>query len=174
MSSPANSLALYNDLTALGIDTAMDVATGGTPVTAASGNVVPSVCGAFDYHGFMGIEDTVATWRISQLDAAIANIYTSNGNHPPEAAYTRIYAASNMNRSIDLAGFARDPDVADTLSFALPHTATVLGGSASISGGVITYVPPVGMNNKVDYLPYVVTDDFGGVASAVLEIQITD
>ena len=172
LSSPANSLALYNGLTGLGVDTAMNIATGGTPVTAPSGNVTPSVCGAFDYHGFMGIEDTVATLRISQLDTTMANIFTNNGNHPPEAAYSRIVAASETGRSIELTAFTRDPDVTDTLSYALPSTTTVLGGSASINGSVVTYVPPVGISNKKDYLPYVVTDNFGGVAAAVLEIQI--
>lgn len=178
LSTPANSQALYDGLSVINKLTEPVPPTSGTPVTTPASDV----CGAFDYHGFMGIEDIAAGFEIKSLDGAMTDIFGRDNasntyftkNHPPEAAYTKIYAARNNNRTINLTTFARDIDLNNTLSFALPRTTTVLGGSVSISGAVVTYVPPVGAGSAVDYLPYVVTDNNGGVAAAVIEIQLSN
>jgi hypothetical protein len=48
----------------------------------------------------------------------------------------------------------------------------VLGGSVTLNGSTVTYTPPVGVSNRTDQFVYVVTDGNGGVAAAVINVQI--
>lgn len=166
LSTPAGSQTLYNNLTAAGVAAAFSIASGGTRVTAPATDV--DVCGAFDFHGYFGIEPTAAgyvtDWLLSRVSALA-------GDHPPQAAFITVPTAAGASKQIDLGALARDAD-GDTLSYALSHGTTTLGGSVTLNGTLVTYTPPVGATNTTDSFVYVVTDGRGGVGAAVISVQI--
>ena len=92
-------------------------------------------------------------------------------NKLPEAAYVTVPTAAGAAKQINLATLTRDAD-GDTLSYALSHATTVLGGTLALNGSTVTYTPPAGVSNRADHFVYVVTDGKGGVAAAVVSVQI--
>lgn len=166
VTTPADSQTLVNNLTTAGVSTAFDVASGGARVTAPLSEV--DTCGALDFHGFLGIEPTAIGFITNWLNARVNDLA---GNALPQAAYVTVPTAPGAAKRIDLTRLTRDAD-GDTLSYDLSHTTTVLGGTVSLNGNTVTYTPPVGMSNKTDHFVYVVTDGRGGVAAAVVSVQI--
>lgn len=166
VSPPAGSQTLFNDLGGAGVAVTSDTTTGGIRVTNPPADV--DVCGALDFHGFLGIEPTavglITTWLNARVNALGANKL-------PEAAYVTVPTAAGAAKQIDLATLTRDAD-GDTLAYALSHTSTVLGGTVTSNGTTVTYTPPAGVTNRTDHFVYVVTDGNGGVAAAVISIQI--
>lgn len=178
LSLPDGSRQLYTNLNNLLVPTTKYEATGGVRVSKASvvnGTTInPDFCGAFDYHGFMGIEPTVMSDTIARLDGVIQSLFTSKNNRHPVAAHTAVNATAGASRPIDLALLVRDLDANTTLSYDLPHTVTGLGGSVTRIGSTVTYTPPAGITNATDYFPYVVSDNNGGVGAAVIQVQISN
>ena len=172
VSTPANSQNLFNDLSAhlsgIGVSSSSASVTGGVRVTVASANVTPDVCGAFDFHGFLGIEPAVIAAETAYLDNFINSLST---NTIPNAAFVTVQTAAGVGRPINLATLASDADN-NTLSYALAHTTTSLGGSVALNGAIVTYTPPAATSNNTDYFVYVVTDGNGGVRAAVVTVQI--
>jgi len=168
VSTPAGSQTLFNNLTGAGVSAASNSATGGVQVTTASAAANPDVCGAFDFHGFLGIEPAAVGLITAWLNDRVNDLA---GNTLPEAAYVTVPAAAGAAKQINLATLARDAD-GDTLSYALSHSTTVLGGSVTLNGSTVTYTPPAGVSNRTDQFVYVVTDGRGGVAAAVMSVQI--
>jgi hypothetical protein len=167
VSTPANAQALYNSLSSY-TTAAYNEANGGVRVTTAGNGVVPDVCGAFDYHGYLGIETTAVGYITNWLNARFAAFA---GNRRPEAAFTQIATPPGVSKKIDLTTLTRDQD-GDSLSYALSHMKTSLGGSVVLNGSTVTYTPPAGATNKSDYFVYVVTDGKGGVNAAVIKVLI--
>ena len=172
VSTPANSSTLFNalstHLTGLGLLATNAVAAGGVQVTTPSPNVTPDTCGAFGFHGFLGIEPSVVSTEAGFLDAFINS---QSGNTIPNAAFVTVQTAAGVGRPINLATLASDADN-NTLSYALAHTTTSLGGSVALNGAIVTYTPPAATSNNTDYFVYVVTDGNGGVRAAVVTVQI--
>ncbi len=168
-SVPGNSQALYISLLSV-TPTRNNLVTGGVRVTVPGGGVSASnandVCGPFDYHGYLGIETTAVGYITSWLDAQVSSL---SGIKRPEAAFATITAAGGPV-SIDLSTLTRD-QAGYTMSYALSHTVSSLGGSVRISGSTATYTPPVNAGSMTDYFVYVVTDGRGGVNAAVITVQ---
>jgi hypothetical protein len=167
LTTPADSQALYNSL-ASSTTASQNIASGGVQVTTASGSITPGLCGVWDYHSFLGIEDTTVGYITSWLDAQVAAFA---GNKRPEAAFATITTGAGVPTQSNLATLTRDQD-GDPLSYALSHMTTSLGGSVSLNGSTVTYTPPVGVSDKTDYYVYVTTDGKGGVGAAVITVQI--
>jgi|GEM_PF-1544661 len=166
--TPANSQALYDTLSQISSvpSTAHNIANGGVRVTVAGSNVTPDVCGAFDYHGYLGIEPTAVKYITDWLDTQVSAL---SGNHRPEAAFATI-AAAGAPVQLNLSTLTRDMD-GDPRSYTLSHTDTSLGGTVGISGSTVTYTPPVNVTTKTDYFVYVVTDGRGGVNAGVVTVK---
>jgi hypothetical protein len=164
VSKPADSQALYNSL--LNYTTAANnIVSGGVRVFTASGNVTPDVCGAFDYHGYLGIETTAVNFITNWLDTRVSSFAGSR----PQAAFVTVTTPPGVSKQINL----------DTLTtgqnrvYALSHTETSLDrSSVTLNGPTVTYIPPAGVNNKTDYFVYVVTDGNGRVSAAVITVRI--
>lgn len=172
LTPPAGSQQLLSALqnNGNGISVTPYTASGGVRVTTASGNVTPNPCGAFDYHGFMGIEPTVMGDNVKAFDTMYANLFGA-GNHIPSAAFTTLSTPSNTPLHIALDSLTQDSD-GDSLSYTLPHTSTSLGGSVSLNGNSVTYTPPAGVSKQTDEFVYVVKDTNGGVNAALVSVQI--
>jgi hypothetical protein len=167
LSKPTDSQALYNSLSS-STPAAYNIAGGGVRVTTASDSIEPNICGPFDYHGYLGIETTAVNFITNWLDTRVSSFA---GNRPPEAAFVTVTTPPGVSKQTDLATLTRDQN-ADSLSYALSHTTTSLGGSVTLNGSTITYTPPAGVNNKTDYFVYVVTDGKGGVGAGVITVLI--
>ncbi len=167
LSTPANSLALFNSLN---VSKSNSIASGGVRVTTASATVSPDICGAFDYHGYLGIEPTVMSSAARNLNGTYAVLFGA-GNHQPDAAFVTITTSANSAKQINLTSLSRDADN-DPRSYALSNTTTSLGGTVTLNGSTLTYTPPAGISNSTDYLVYVVNDINQAVTAAVIQIQI--
>jgi len=165
---PAGSRALYDSLAAAGVDAAFDTARGGVRVTAAGNGVSPDVCGALNFHGYMGIENTAVGFITTWLDRRVAAL---GGDPMPEAGFAEFATAAGASKSIHLDTLMRDPGCR-ALGYELPGPATSLGGRAVLSGRTVTYTPPPGVSSGTDYFVYVATDGRGGVAAAVVSVRI--
>lgn len=169
ISTPANSQNLFSTFqTQLGNNATSFVASGGLRVTAPSANVMPDICGAFDFHGFLGIEPSVIATESGFRDAFLSALPI---NKQPEAAFVTVSTASAVALPVNLLTLTHDADN-DPLSYALAHTTTSLGGGVALNGTVVTYTPPAGVSNQTDYFVYVVTDSKGGVRAAVVTVNI--
>ena len=165
---PVDSQALFDNLTAAGVNAAIDAVSGGVPVTVFPAPDVRDVCGALDFHGYMGIEPTAVGRITAWLDGRVAALA---GNRHPDAAFATVATAAGAQKQVNLSTLTRDLD-GDSLSYALSQTTTSRGGAVSLAGNMVTYTPPVGASNVTDYFVYVVTDGKGGVGAAVVAVQI--
>jgi hypothetical protein len=111
---------------------AFNVASGGVRVTLAGYGITPDVCGAFDFHGYLGFEPSAVGYITNWLDNQVNQLA---GNKRPEAAFATVATAAGVPKQVDLATLTRDPD-GDPLSYALSHTTTSLGGSVTVSGSI--------------------------------------
>ena len=165
---PVDSQALFNDLIAAGVNAAIDAVSGGVAVTVFPPPDVRDVCGALDFHGYLGIEPTAVGRVTAWLDGRVAALAE---NRRPDAAFATVATAAGVEKRINLSTLTRDLD-GDTLSYALSHSTTSRGGSVSLAGSMATYTPPVGASNLTDYFVYVVSDGKGGVGAAVVAVEI--
>jgi hypothetical protein len=167
ISPPSGSQSLANAL-GLANPTQSSTASGGTPVTTAGGGITPDVCGPWHYHGDVGIEPTVVGSVTSWLDAQIAAL---GSNHRPDAAFLTVSATVGTPAHVDLTALTRDAD-GDALTYGVSSPATALGGTVSAQGGSVSYAAPPGAAGKTDYFVYVADDGKGGVAAAVVTVQV--
>ena len=167
VTTPAGSQALFNNLIAAGVNAAIDAVSGGVAVTTGTPDQV-DICGALNFHGYLGIEPTAVGRTTAWLDGRVAALA---GNRRPDAAFATVATAAGTQKQINLSTLARDLD-GDTLSFALSQSTTSRGGTVSLTGSMATYTPPPGASNLTDYFVYVVTDGKGGVGAAVIAVQI--
>jgi hypothetical protein len=163
---PVDSQALFNNLTAAGVNAAIDSVSGGVAVTSPAAAL--DFCGALHFHGYLGIEPTAVGRITAWLDGRVAALA---GNRRPDAAFATVATAAGVQKQVNLATLTRDLD-GDPLSYALSQTITSRGGSVSLDGSMAIYTPPAGASNVTDYFVYVVTDGKGGVGAAVIAVQI--
>jgi len=166
--TPAASRALYDSLVAAGVDAAFNAVSGGVRVTAMGNGVSPDVCGALNFHGYMGIENTAVGHITTWLDGRVAAL----GHHKgPKAVFAEVATAAGTPMPIHLDALLHDQDC-EALSYELPGAATSLGGQAVLTGRTVTYTPPPGVSSGTDSFVYVVTDGRGGVGAAVVSVRI--
>lgn len=171
VSTPAKSLALFNNLIRPGFAfPSKTIATDGVRVTTPSTTVQPDVCGAFDYHGFLGIEPTIIAIDMAILDNFVASLV---GNTAPDAAFVSMSTSLGNAAKIDLSTITRSAKK-NRLAYALPHAMTSLGGRVTLRGTKVTYTPPAAITNRTDYFVYVVTDRKGGVNAAVVTVKLVN
>jgi hypothetical protein len=125
-------------------------------------------CGPFHHHGYFGIETTAVDFITKWLDTRVSSFAR---NRRPEAAFKTAGTHPGIPKRIDLARLTRDQR-GDSLSYALSHTKTSLGGRVSLNGSTVTYTSSAGANNKTDYFVYVVTDRKGGVGAGGITVLI--
>jgi hypothetical protein len=167
---PGDSQTLYDHLSGVHPATTFyNSVSGGTRVTVPGNGVtnVPDVCGAFDYHGYFGIEQTavdhITAWLDSQVSALAGNVRL-------KALFASI-GASGGPASVDISTLtATDKKAALTYSLLNTTSSTSLGGSISLNGSIATYTPPADAGTKTDYFVYVVTDGSGGVNAGVIDV----
>lgn len=155
---PAGSRMLFDDLVAAGNDVSGDEVDGGFRDTMRN-----NVCGAFDFHGFLGIETCAVGQETDWADGVLNAL---GNNVPPQANNQSV----NQGDAIILS--ATDAD-GDTLSYAVPFANSVLGGEvATDTDGNVTYISPVGVSATTDSFAFTVTDGNGGVGRAVVTITL--
>jgi hypothetical protein len=112
-----------------------------------------SECNADHYHGFPGIESCAAKLATDWMAVELASLPATR----PVASAQSDTTTQNTQLLIDLTGFATNA-AGGALSYSLPHASTSLGGSISIAGTSVTYVPPNGVSSIVDTFVYVVSE----------------
>ncbi len=155
---PANSRNLFNDLNTAGISVAGNEVSGGFQDTIRN-----DVCGAFDFHGFNGIETCAVAKETAWANNLISGLATNNA----PIANSQIVGLGNP---VTLT--ASDAD-GDSLNFAVPYATTSLGGTVTTdNNGTVTYTAPVGVDGTIDTFAFIVTDGKGGVSTAVVSITL--
>ena len=144
---------LFGQMQTAGLEVDGDEVTGGF-----RDDIRNDACGAFDYHGFNGIENCAVsketTW-MDQLVSGISQPSTSNINVNEGEVITLTAQNASQPR------------------FAVPYATTSLGGSVSVNSntGVVTYSAP-SFTGTQDSFAFSVTDMNGGVAAGVVTIQL--
>src|SRR5262245_62159242 len=115
ISRPIDSQALFNNLVAAGVNAAIDSVSGGVAVTSPPDQF--DICGALDFHGYLGIEPAAVGLTTAWLDGRVAALA---GNRRPDAAFATVATAPGVDKQVDLSTLVRDPD-GDTLAYALSH-----------------------------------------------------
>ena len=162
---PNNTLALINQLANANVDVAGNHVSGGFVDTVSN-----NPCGAFGYHGFLGIENCAVTTTTAWIDKFLAAIETAHpGNARPVAQSQSTSTAAGQE--IDITLSATDAD--DTnLVYALPFAQSILSGSVSISGNTVHYVPPPVAMPVTDSFVFTVQDSKGSRSAAVVSVSI--
>lgn len=169
---PTGSQALYDSLVAAGVDAVFHIASGGVSVTAAGNGVSPDVCGALSAHGYMGIENATVGQLSNWFDARVAALQPLRRAHgAPQAAFVSVQTSAGVPAQIHLS-VPMHEGPGHGVRYALPGSATSLGGQAVLRGRTVTYTPPANVAQGTDYFVYVVTDRRGGVAAAVVSVRI--
>lgn len=158
---PADSRNLFNDLETAGVKVAGNEVIGGFRDDGVNANV----CGAFDFHGFNGIETCAVEKETTWADSLISDLASNNAPKANNLAFNEFDA---------IALTATDADV-DPLTYAVPYATTSLGGTVATdtSGTVIYTRPTTGLTvATVDTFAFSVTDGKGGVSTAVVSISL--
>jgi len=111
--------------------------------------------------------------EFTSADDAVVTISAATANHPPVfagfSASTFVNIPLVLHESQILAS-ATDPD-GDPLSLVPDNDSSALGGSVSIAGGTLTYVPVIDLSGA-DSVALTVQDGRGGYTTATLSIQV--
>lgn len=163
---PANSAALITQLNSTGTTVAGDHLSGGFNDT-----LTPDACGAFSYHGFLGIENCAVNTTTAWIDALLIALETANpGNTRPIAQGQTVSIMENQ--TLDIILTATDADDAQ-LIYQLPYLQSSLGGTLSLNDNVVHYVPPAVNASTTDTFVFTVIDSKGGRSAAVVAIDVT-
>jgi hypothetical protein len=165
---PSGLPAHVASLQAAGVAASSDTVSGGFTATAPPAPNVYDVCGPFAYHGYMGLEPTAVATVTAWLDTQVTPLA---GIQRPLADYASLMTPSATQTTVDLSLLTRDLD-GHALAYALTSSSTVLGGTVTLAGSVVTYTPPASVSNVSDEFVYVTTDGLGGVGAAVVSVAI--
>ena len=138
----------------------------GSGVPVHGGFVNPAapqdVCGAFSYHGFLGIESCAVEQHTSWLDGlALAK---------PAGAVPSITLSSVGGASVSFDAGNWVPPGGNVV---LPHGASVHGGSVSLVGALLSYAPPAGLTGTTDSFVYVVRSADGALKQGVISVTLS-
>ncbi len=157
---PADSRNLFNDLETAGVIVAGNEVIGGFRDDSATAKA----CGAFDFHGFNGIETCAVEKETTWANGVMLDLAANSAPKADNLAF---------NELDDIALTATDADV-DPLTYAVPYATSSLGGAvATDTAGTVTYTRPNGLTvATVDTFAFSVTDGKGGVSTAVVSISL--
>jgi hypothetical protein len=156
--TPANAASLVGNLPdAVGVSIS-----GGFAVTGAG------VCDADHYHGFPGIESCAVMQATDWIAAEIATLPATR----PETDDAVASTTTDMAVDIDLTTSATASPAGGALTYSLPHANSSLGGSITITGNIVDYTPPSGVNSIVDSFVYIVNEAGGGTSHNIVTITI--
>lgn len=142
--------------------------------TDGSGNAVSggfdagiNPCGAYSYHGFLGIESCAVETSTGWIDNELATLPTPR----PVAGAVSQSTTTSTPLVFDISGAA----VGTSLTYSLPFPGTSLDGTVSINPvtNMVTYTPPLGVTNVTDTFVYVVNETGGGTSHNVVSVTIT-
>lgn len=155
---PADSRDLFNDLETAGVKVAGNEVIGGFPGDGSN------ACGAFDFHGFNGIETCAVEKETTWANGVMSDLASNS---------TPVANNLSVNEGVDITLTATDADV-DSLNYAVPYATTSLGGAvATDASGAVTYTRPEGLIvATTDTFAFSVTDGKGGVSTAVVSISL--
>ena len=158
---PADSRNLFNDLETAGVEVAGNEVIGGFRNDNAA---TEDPCGAFDFHGFNGIETCAVEKETTWANGVMSDLASNSAPVANNLSF-------NEGEVITLT--ATDADV-DPLTYAVPYATTSLGGAvATDASGAVTYIGPAGLTvATVDTFAFSVTDGKGGVSTAVVSISL--
>jgi len=163
---PANTAALITQLVNANVDVAGNHVTGGFNDTIDN-----NPCGAFSFHGFLGIENCAVNTTTDWADELLASLEIANPGNARPVAQSQT-TATLENQAIDIVLTATDADDSN-LSFQLPHLASALGGTLSINGSTVHYVPPTISTNTTDSFVFTVADSKGSRSAAVVNVNVS-
>lgn len=124
-------------------------------------------CGAYSYHGFLGIEACAVEESTDWLDGLLATLPVTK----PQSTAASVITAANTAVDIDLAALSAASG-GGALSFSLPYLTTESGGVMSLNGTVVTYSPPTGAGGIYDSFVYRVDEQGGGHSEQVIAIEV--
>jgi hypothetical protein len=128
----------------------------------------PRPCGAFHYHGYLGIE----TCAVSKITSWMGNLFPAiPDTRPISAAIAGISTNPDTPVDIDLLDGVTTLTPA-LMTFAIPHLSTSLGGIIELNGSIVTYTPPLALTGKIDTFVYVVNEVGGGSSHQVVSVLI--
>ena len=166
VTQPADTAALISQLADINVAVAGNHLTGGFNDTIAN-----NPCGAFSFHGFLGIENCAVNTTTAWGDGLLASLQMAHpGNARPVAQGQTIGTLENQAINITLT--ATDAD--DTnLSYQLPYLTSSLGGTLSINGDTVHYVPPANLTNTIDSFVFTVADSKDSRSAAVVNVNVS-
>ena len=142
----------------------------GTPAngsaTIAGGNVTYAPAG-----GFVGIDTftyTISDGRGGSAGATVTVTVTAAPNTPPVALDDVAIGAPGVSTPIDV--LANDTD-ADGDTLVISAVTQPLGGTVTINGNLLGYVPNTGFSG-IDRFTYTISDGRGGSASANVSVTV--
>ena len=113
----------------------------------------------------------VVTNAYGSITSAVATV---SQDHPPVPGHTVAYRYASGGLKLEVSEVLRDAyDVdGDPLSISLTGTSTIAGGSVSLAGGSLFYVPPAGYADA-DAFTYLLSDgNCGGIATGVVLLLV--
>ncbi len=118
-------------------------------------------CGAFSYHGFLGIESCAVQQQTGWMDSlSLAN----------PTGTLQMYVLDSIGGAVvnlDMSVWLNAGDV-----LLVPHGTSSLGGSVAVNGNVVIYTPPPGLTGTRDSFAYVVRMASGAVRQGVLYMNL--
>jgi hypothetical protein len=172
VSPPSEATIVKNDFVAGGVQTFFFQETGGFELVGGD------PCEAQSFHGYLGIENAVVDRITHRMTLIRRNInLAAPGDHAPHAGNGNYsITAGTTPATFDLASLASDPDVGDTLTFALVHLKSTRAVPLSIAGSVVTYdVASAGLTGPTvkDAFVYTATDSHGKKRFGIVRVNVT-
>jgi len=121
-------------------------------------------CGAYSYHGFLGIESCAVSTSSHWLDGIVASLSI---NSPITSPIDQTVPAGTTD--IDLGPSVSAAD-GGALHFSLPFTSLLHGGSASLNGSTLRYKQS--STGVVETLVYVVREEGGGRSHNTIKFTV--
>ena len=167
-SVPANSADLINQFANSGVDVKGNSLTGGFRDTVAN-----NLCGALDYHGFLGIENCAVNTTTTWIDDLLASMEMQHPGNARPVAQSQTTAAT-MGIAMDITLTATDTDDTD-LIFSVPYSKSSLGGTLSLNGDTAHYEAPVlnTTTTTTDTFVFTVIDSKGSRSAAVISVNLS-
>ena len=163
---PANTATLLDQLSNASVNVAGNNVSGGFNDTVDN-----NPCGAFSYHGFLGIENCAVNTTTAWADELLDSMELANpGNARPVAQGQDLFVTGSNSLVISLNATDADDEV-NSLTYKLPYSQTSLGGSVNLSGNTVQYIPPALTMETMDSFVFTVIDSKGSRSAAVVYIS---
>ncbi len=153
VSTPTDTENLRDELMAAGVNVQSNIFAGGFDHPAQT-----NPCHNDTVHSFFGIASGLVDRITAWYDSLLATLPQTR---PTADAVTLAAGTTAIDLRVLSAGEG-------PLTYSLPFTGTSLGGSLTLSHGVVSYLPPVNSVTTEDRFVYIVKDRNGGISHNVL------